>query len=240
MAGMSPRALATFTAIAALPATLSVLALGLLAYRQDVTDDPMFSFMAWNLFLAWCPVVFAVIGLGLHRLGVPFVLLAPVLLGWLLFLPNSPYLVTDLIHVRISREDLRVLDRAMLGAFAASGVALGCGALLIVHIILRERFGNVLAWLGISGACFASGAGIYLGRVLRLNSWDAITDPLLVPRIMVSRLQDPLGNPALFAVVAGFAALLLVAYLPLYWAVQSYEPRRRRNSSKLERSRATR
>jgi uncharacterized membrane protein len=227
---MPSRLLVALIVIAAFPAALSCAALGLLLYRQDLTGDPMFSFMAWNLILAWCPVLFAAAGLWLHRAGAPVLLLAPVLLGWLLFLPNSPYLVTDLIHVRLSREDLRVLDQAMLGTFAAAGVTLGCGALLLVHIILRERLGSFFAWLGVSAACFASGAGIYLGRVLRLNSWDAVTDPLLLPRIAASRLQDPLGNPVLLAVVAGFAVLLLLAYIPLYWAVETYNPKPRQSS----------
>ena len=52
-------------------------------------------FLIWNLFLAWIPVFFAAGFAVVHRR----VWLVPLGLGWLAFLPNSPYLVTDLVHL---------------------------------------------------------------------------------------------------------------------------------------------
>jgi uncharacterized membrane protein len=144
--------------------------------------------------------------------------LIPALLAWLLFLPNAPYLVTDLIHIRMAGEEFRAFDRAMLVTFAGAGLALGCLALLLVHLILRERVGSMLAWGGVLAACAASGVGVYLGRVLRLNSWDVLADPWLLPRLMAARAQDPLGNPELLVIAAGFASLFLALYAVLYWA----------------------
>ena len=52
-------------------------------------------FLVWNLTLAWVPLLLA---LGFAAARRPW---AQALLGitWLVFLPNAPYLVTDLVHI---------------------------------------------------------------------------------------------------------------------------------------------
>lgn len=54
----------------------------------------------WNLFLAWIPLIFALAAWLLiqRRTWMPVILL--LLAGWLLFLPNAAYIITDLIHLR--------------------------------------------------------------------------------------------------------------------------------------------
>ena len=78
--------------VALMATTALTLALG-------ITDPASLSyptkFLVWNLVLAWMPMVFAVaFDLVERRLW-----LLPLGLGWLAFLPNAPYLVTDLVHL---------------------------------------------------------------------------------------------------------------------------------------------
>lgn len=218
---------------------LSAFSLGLVSFRVSHTGYPTFTFLAWNLALAWCPVVLAGAIYVLHRTGLPTVALAVVAAVWLLFLPNAPYLVTDFIHVRIADGRLQMFDAFLLATFAINGVALGYVSTFLVHVVARERLGGSVAWLLISGSIAASAVGIYLGRVLRLNSWDAIQDPMLIPRLLRERAEDPFGNPDFIAMVSIGSVLLFVGYAISYWggrrlsgpsSTPQLRPRRRPNA----------
>src|SRR5690348_16299804 len=79
-----------------------VLSLGLWAARWVLSRNPVYHFLGWNLFLAWLPFLFAgaMYALYLRRgRSAPGTLLGALGIAWLLFLPNAPYLWTDLVHV---------------------------------------------------------------------------------------------------------------------------------------------
>ena len=59
--------------------------------------------------------------------------------------------------------------------------------------------------------------GIYVGRVLRFNSWDALQEPGPLVSLALARLGDPFGNPMLVATVVVFTAFLTFAYVGLYF-----------------------
>lgn len=197
---------------------LSVLCLGFIELRIAHTGNRMLTFLGWNLFLAWCPVGLAFGAWVAHRLRAPLALVAVLIGAWLLFLPNAPYLVTDMIHVRISEGRLQLFDAAMLATFGLTGVALAYASIYLVHGIVRERVGARPAWFFIAACMGAAAVGVYLGRILRLNSWDAIQEPTLLPRLVAARLEDPLGNPALIAFVVSSSVLLLAGYMIVYWS----------------------
>src|SRR6185295_17731418 len=93
-----------------------------------------YSFLVFNLLLAWIPVAFALVAHAASewrsRRGVALTLLA--LAGWLLFFPNAPYLMTDLMHLRVQHNPLFWLDLVALQAFAWTGLALGFLSLALV------------------------------------------------------------------------------------------------------------
>jgi len=77
---------------------ISSMPVALLAARVIYTGEPTYVFLLWNLLLAWAPLVLAYLATrpgGRFRLA--SVLWLP---AWLLFLPNAPYLITDIIHLR--------------------------------------------------------------------------------------------------------------------------------------------
>lgn len=55
------------------------------------------TFLLWNLFLAWLPLLFAALAVVTARRSLLLALLPG--LAWLMFLPNAPYMVTDLMHL---------------------------------------------------------------------------------------------------------------------------------------------
>lgn len=197
---------------------LSLAAGGLLAVRLDRVDKPAFVFLVWNLFLAWVPFVLALGLAAVHRLRWWRPLLWILGAGWLLFLPNAPYILTDFVHLGRHRGAPLWFDAVLIGTFAAVGLALGLASLLVVHHVVEARSGRLLGWVVAVGSLLLSALGTYLGRFPRFNSWDVVTNPDGLVALVLQRVADPLGNPFLLRYGIAMSAVLLSSYL-LAWVV---------------------
>jgi uncharacterized membrane protein len=164
-------------------------------------------FLPWNLFLAWVPWL-AARGLADARSRLAVVLLGAV---WLLFLPNAPYLVTDLVHLRPRPPSPLSYDVLLFASFALAGCALGWGSIELVHARLARTWGRAAAAAAVVLVALLTGFGVYLGRFLRWNSWDLVAQPRSVVSDALGALVDPraLGFTALFAAFVGAGYLLL-------------------------------
>ena len=176
------------------------------------TDVVRFGFLPWNLFLAWVPFVCALIISALSERRHSWPLTVPLGVVWLLFLPNAPYLLTDLVHLGPVREAPFWFDVLLLASFAVNGLLLGFAALAMVQQVVVRRFGPRWGWTLAFGALGLCGYGIYLGRFLRWNSWDALDSPGMLVR-QVSTLTDPLSQPTAVVVSLLFGSLLVLCYL---------------------------
>ena len=152
---------------------LSLLSLSLLELRMLVRGDGKYSFLAWNLFLAWIPLVLAVVAVALWRSDRRISAALPLIL-WLLFFPNAPYVVTDFVHLHDIGGMPRWFDSLMLGSFALTAVALGFVSLYLIQNLIRDTVGDRWSWLTALTVIGLSGIGIYLGRVYQLNSWNVL------------------------------------------------------------------
>ena len=94
--------------------------------------------------------------------------------AWLLFLPNAPYVLTDFIHLG---ERHRLFDTLLIASFAFTSLALGFASLLLVQFVVTRAAGAMIGWATALASLFAASVGIYLGRVLRFNSWDVVHRP---------------------------------------------------------------
>ncbi len=92
---------------------------------------------------------------------------------------------------------------------------LGYSSLFDVHRILEERLGSRWGWGIVVGTLILSGYGVYLGRVMRWNSWDVIVNP----RGLFGCIADCLLNPSLhihtYMVSGLFGVGLLLGYAAL-------------------------
>ena len=170
--------------------------------------------MGWNLVLALIPLGVARFLFG-HRPR-------PVWLLWtggavfVAFLPNAPYVLTDVLHLPYdmsAAHDSPWLAAALLGQYACF-VAIGFGA-YVLSLVRLERW---LAERGVSrtrllaidlGLHAVCAVGILLGRVFRFNSWDMLTDPRgLLGTLTVPAPRTVVVLFVLFVALAGGAAVL--------------------------------
>ncbi len=191
----------------------SAVALLLLAGRIAWTGSTLFSFLAWNLALAWLPLLTST---ALSRwaprgkAGAPVLVAAAVV--WLLLFPNAPYVVTDFMHLHQHAKVPLWFDLAMLFAFAWAAGACGLVSLRQMHGLVRARAGELAGVAFVGATALLTGFGIYLGRFDRWNSWDVVTRPRALFGGVVEILVDPVHHARAYGVTAVFAALLLVAY----------------------------
>ena len=147
--------------------------------------------MTWNLLLATFPAVLAPLVFR-HRGARTGVWWAGVALV-LLFLPNAPYVVTDLVHMRVDvvhADTNMAVVYAVLPVYAAFVVA-GFAAYALVLSEVRQHLGRVglARWatpveVALHAVC---AVGVVLGRVARLNSWEPVLEPhSTVERILLT------------------------------------------------------
>lgn len=196
----------------------SLLTMGLLG-ADIVTGGGRLWFLSWNLALGWIPYLAAqVLHRSVTRGHRVHAAIAAVL--WLLFLPNAPYLVTDAVHVIGQRTTS--LEMATWAMSAITGMGIGCASLSIVHGVVARRLRAPAAWvfaLTISGLV---SVGVYLGRFLRLNSWDALQEPVDVLAVIGRGLLNP--RPFAITAVAIGTAGFFTAYLAYCTAIRALVP----------------
>jgi uncharacterized membrane protein len=181
-----------------------------------------FWYMIWNLFLAWLPLVFVlVLRVVIKYWGWTSWLGIALSLAWLAFLPNSFYMVSDFIHLQdYSRVNI-VFDAVMFMSFVLTGLLLGYSSLYLVHLELLKRLRRSSAWAWIVAVLLVSSFAIYLGRDLRMNSWDILTSPTGI----LFDISDPIANPGAhalaFTTTLTFFVFLTSLYIVLWQLVHA-------------------
>lgn len=192
--------------------------LALFVVRTLRAGIPGYHYVVWNLVLAVVPAAAALLLARAERQRATLPEMAGWFALWLLFLPNAPYLLTDLVHLS-SRPPVPLwFDVAMLLSFACTGLLLGFGSTADVHAVVARRFGAAAGWSVALGAMLLSGLGIYMGRFLRLNSWDAVAHPhRLLGHVADAAAEPASGLPGLrvtlvygIGLALGYAAVHLI------------------------------
>jgi uncharacterized membrane protein len=136
----------------------------------------------------------------------------PVLAVWLLFFPNAPYVLTDLIHLRQRAGVPLWFDLVMILAFAFTSLWIGFHSLRLVQRWIARHCGPRLGWTMVLVVMPLTGFGLYLGRMLRWNSWDILTRPFSLLRDIGSLVMHPLAHHDVWLFTFGFGFFLLLAY----------------------------
>jgi uncharacterized membrane protein len=170
--------------------------------------------LLWNLFLAVVPLLWSMAFQASGARRQPF-LMSLFFLLWLLFLPNAPYILTDLIHLAPLPGVPLWYVLAMLLSCAGTGTLLGYLSLLNVHFVIAEKFGKIAGWSVAITTLILCGFGIYLGRFLRWNSWDAFTNPLSLGKTIFEQFINAGPHPHPLPVTFIFGTGLILGYLAL-------------------------
>lgn len=180
----------------------------LYAFRVWYTGSFLFLFIPWNLFLAWLPLLFSSM-IKDTQFSLRNVTLFSL---WLLFFPNSPYLITDLFHLQERAGVPLYYDLVLLFMAAWNGLLMGLFSLRNIEQLLLKRFSVLKVKLITVSLFVLCGFGIYLGRYDRYNSWHLVTQPFDLMEGIVSKLISPLSHPRVWAVTILFAVVLLLIY----------------------------
>jgi uncharacterized membrane protein len=181
-----------------------------------------FQWMSWNLFLAIIPCVLSFI---LFAKRSPKRLpLNP--LWWLglaifiLFLPNAPYIITDIIHFVDNARSPDISDNGVIFVLIPQYtlfILLGFQC----YVISMMKLIQYLSWIKLIkhtalieiSLNFICAIGVYWGRVNRLNSWDVFTQP----RYVIHHALSNLANPNFFFGTIVFFMIFTSLYYIFKW-----------------------
>ena len=198
-------------ALAFVLAASLALSILLIAGRVVITGRLSFLFLIWNLFLAVLPFGISTM-LCTARGPLRARVLLPAGVAWLLFFPNAPYILTDLFHLDTRPGVPLWYDLALILSCAWNGLMLAYASLSDMQRLVQQRLGFWVGWGFATVALVLSSFGIYLGRYLRFNSWDVLSNPLTLFYDIVDRLLHPFSFPGTWGVTLIFGLFLLLGY----------------------------
>lgn len=156
-------------------------------------DSTYFVYLIWNIFLACIPFFISLnlflnkdIFLGfkeeskIYKFKTKIVLFSISIFFWIIFFPNTLYLITDLIHLGANALVPFWFDVILLLLCAYIGLYLGLNSLFHIEQILLSKLSNKKTNFIIVVYILISSFGIYLGRFLRFNSWDVFVKPKFI------------------------------------------------------------
>lgn len=179
-------------------------------------------FLLWNLVLAWIPLLLAlllVLRLKKSRWSEPISIILTIL--WLIFLPNSFYLVSDLIHLQTTYEVSVLYDAVLFTSFIINGFISGYISIYFVHIELIKRLGKKAAHFTIAGVFLVSGFAVYLGRVLRWNSWDLFVNPTSLAFDLTEQVVNQAAQTRASVTTLSFFILTGGMYMALWHLIKA-------------------
>ena len=203
----------------------SFVGVSLVGVRVIVTHRFQHLYLIGNLILAWVPLLASIL---LERFvanaSTPRWKLWSAFGVWFFFLPNCPYIFTDLVHLGPRYHGRFWIDLLMIVLFALTGLVLGFISLRSVQRLVSNRFSWSVGWLFVGVMSLLCGIGIYAGRFLRWNSWDVIVRPWLVAGDMVDWVLHPFAQPLAIAFPLVSGVVLFAAYLIIFSLAQETRP----------------
>jgi uncharacterized membrane protein len=179
------------------------------------TGTPLFLFLIWNLFLALIPYLVSRFMIrSVHWVESNWRFVAGSVL-WLLFIPNAFYLITDLFHLEDRSRIPLWFDLALIFSFAWNGMLLGMLSVRQMEVMVQVRYRLRYEWLFVFPVMLLNALGIYVGRYLRYNSWDVITDPRGLTEDMLWLVVHPVRNRFDWSMIMCYALMLSIVYMSM-------------------------
>lgn len=190
-----------------------ILCVALLTIRLKATNSFFFLFLGWNLILAMIPYGISVTLLAQKKLYSKWWFRIPIIMLWILFLPNAPYLITDLQHLRVTPQATLWYDILLLFSFIIYALILMIFSVRHMETLLPKKWGETKRFFSIASIFLLCGFGIYLGRYLRWNSWDVIQNPSDLLDQIWMQITQPKKHIRTWLVTSIYGVLLSSIYL---------------------------
>jgi uncharacterized membrane protein len=191
----------------------SLFSVGLMAFRIVYTGHLLFAFLVWNLFLAFIPYAISKrMSNAVIKSKWKFFLYVFV---WLLFIPNAFYIITDLFHLDMNEYVPLWYDLALLLSFAWSGMLFGILSVRQMEKLFEKSFNKKFDLLFVIPVMALNGLGVYIGRYLRFNSWDVVTNPFQLVQDIVYLFIHPIRNRFDWSMIVCYTILLTLIYLTM-------------------------
>ncbi|WP_373513357.1 DUF1361 domain-containing protein [Persicitalea sp.] len=202
-------------------AGLSTLAVVFHLIRIRFSEAVDFS-LDWNLFLSWIPLLVAFVARAVSKqFGQLTLVIALLSVLWLIFFPNAPYMITDLVHLSVDyNRDLTWHDAIMLFYYAQISLINGLVSLYWMHGAWNRTYSKKVGLILLLISFPLGGFGVFLGRIVRLNSWDVLHDTKSFFNNILASVYD---RTALLLSVE-FGLLLGTLYFVL-WVLLRYRSR---------------
>lgn len=189
---------------------MTLFCFSLSAFRYYISETKVFLFLNWNLFLAWIPLLLTTFILAFRiKSKISLFLIVAV---WILFFPNSPYILTDLFHLK-ARNTIPVwYDLIVILSYAWTGLVCGFISLGDIEKRLSRYYSRNIINAIVVFFLFISSFGVYLGRFLRWNSWDVLNNPLGLFNDIAVRFIYPMEYTKTWGVTVLMGILLNFMY----------------------------
>jgi uncharacterized membrane protein len=190
--------------------------IGLVAARVAYSDTTRHTGLIWNLFLAWIPFILAYVAHAFSWRRITLLLILPaVAFIWLIFFPNAPYMLTDLQDLTRQAGDAPLWYDVLIVVWCSwTGMLLGVISLYLMQDIVMRTVSRFAGWAFVFVISAMSSFGIYIGRFVRLNSWDILQNPAETAMDILGVIIDPSRRLAAFTLLYTF--FFLFVYLLLY------------------------
>jgi uncharacterized membrane protein len=157
------------------------------------------------------------------------VILLAIAVIWILFIPNSFYIITDLFHLNYKNLAPVWYDLILIFSFAWAGLLLGFSSLKDLEIILygslNKKRNKIFVPIAISFILFLSSFGIYMGRFLRWNSWNILNQPADLFHDIKIRVLNPGDHPSTW----GMTILTGIMLNLIWWSFKIFNTNFKKN-----------
>lgn len=184
----------------------------LIGIRIIYTGKMNYLFLVWNLFLAWLPFI---ISTGFKKMESASSNLKKIMLflAWLIFFPNALYIITDLVHLEQKTNIAKWFDAILIFSASILGLMMAFISLLRVESFLVKHFSRNTVNRIIAGIIFLGSFGVYIGRFLRWNSWDIISNPSGLAAEIGERFIFPLQHLRTWSITCILTILFYLLYV---------------------------
>jgi uncharacterized membrane protein len=190
--------------------------IGLVFARVAYSETGRHLGLIWNLFLAWIPFMLAYFAHAVSWRRASLYLIIPLIAFlWLIFFPNAPYMLTDLQDLARRATGAPLWYDVIIVVWCSwTGMLLGLISLYLMQNIIVRSFGRTAGWIFVFVISGLSSFGIYIGRFVRLNSWDILQNPAETAQEILGIVIDPSRRLAAFTLL--YTIFFLFIFLLLY------------------------